>query len=222
MLRRLSLASCFAKYVVSLQAFETRKSSMSDFRIFFEIGLHHVLDIKGYDHILFLMALTVPYGFRDWRRVLLLVTVFTIGHTAALILSVFGILTIREGLVEFLIPCTILATALYSLVTAGKPARSRVAVTGIVTLFFGIVHGLGFSNYFKTILSGTPTEKMAPTLEFALGIEAAQAAVVLAVLLISYAFRNLLKFSQRDFALVFSAFIAGVTIPMLIENYIWK
>lgn len=196
---------------------------MSEFWIFSEIGLRHVLDMKGYDHILFLIALTVPYSFKDWKRILLLVSIFTIGHTLALVLSVFGIVTIKENLVEFLIPITILAAALYNIFTAGKSVKSdSINLIGFMTLFFGVIHGLGFSNYFKTILAGSPSGKLIPLLEFALGIEAGQIAVVLAVLILSYLFHSAAKFSKRDFTLVFSAFVIGVVVPMIITNEIWR
>jgi|SRR6218665_3169034 len=196
---------------------------MSEFWIYLEIGLRHVLDIKGYDHVLFLIALTVPYAFKDWKRILILVSIFTIGHTLALILSVFNIVMIKASLVEFLIPVTILITALFNLFTAGKSAKAdHINVTGFVTLFFGVVHGLGFSNYFKSILSGSPSDKLLPLLEFALGIEVAQIIIVLAVLLLSFVFQNFLRFSKRDFTLVFSAFVIGVVVPMIIGNDIWN
>ncbi|MCD9576880.1 HupE/UreJ family protein [Flavobacterium soyae] len=196
---------------------------MSQFWIYFQIGLKHVLDINAYDHVLFLIALTVPYSFKDWKRILLLVSVFTIGHTLALILSVFGIIAIKVNIVEFLIPITILITALYHLFTAGKAAKNDgVNVIFFVTLFFGIIHGLGFSNYFKTILGGSPSSKLLPLGEFALGIEAAQLVVVFVVLVISYIVQTVFRFSKRDWALVMSAFIIGVVIPMIIESPIWN
>ena len=196
---------------------------MSQFWIYFQIGLKHVLDINAYDHVLFLIALTVPYSFKDWKRILLLVSVFTIGHTLALILSVFGIIAIKVNIVEFLIPITILITAFYHLFTAGKVTKNDgVNVIFFVTLFFGIIHGLGFSNYFKTILGGSPSSKLLPLGEFALGIEAAQLVVVFVVLVISYIVQTVFRFSKRDWALVMSAFIIGVVIPMIIESPIWN
>lgn len=192
---------------------------MSEFWIYLEIGLQHVLDIDAYDHVLFLIALTVPYTFNDWKRVLLLVSVFTIGHTLALILSVFGIVIIRADIVEFLIPVTILCTALYHLFTAGKSAnKQNLTVIGFITLFFGIIHGLGFSNYFKSILAGKPSDKLVPLLEFALGIEIAQIIVVMVVLIISYITQTFFRLSKRDFTLVGSAFVAGVVIPMIMNS----
>jgi hypothetical protein len=196
---------------------------MSEFWIYFQIGLKHVLDIHAYDHVLFLIALTTPYAFKDWKRILLLVTMFTVGHTLALLLSVFGIVAVKANLVEFLIPVTILITAFFNLFTAGKASKNEsVNLVFFLTLFFGIIHGLGFSNYFKTILGGTASSKLVPLLEFGLGIEAAQLIVVFVVLIISYIVQTVFRFSKRDWALVMSAFIIGVVIPMIVESPIWN
>ncbi|EJL59523.1 HupE/UreJ family protein [Flavobacterium sp. CF136] len=196
---------------------------MSEFWIYFQIGLKHVLDIHAYDHVLFLIALTIPYAFKDWKRILLLISVFTIGHTLALLLSVFGIIAIKVNIVEFLIPITILITAFFHLFTAGKASKNEsINLIFFVTLFFGIIHGLGFSNYFKTILGGSPTSKLLPLGEFALGIETAQLIVVFVVLIISYIVQTIFRFSKRDWALVMSAFIIGVVIPMIVESPIWN
>jgi hypothetical protein len=196
---------------------------MSEFWIYFQIGLKHVLDIHAYDHVLFLIALTIPYLFKDWKRILLLVSLFTIGHTLALLLSVFGIIAIKVNIVEFLIPITILITAVYHLFTAGKATKNEgVNLIFMVTLFFGIIHGLGFSNYFKSILGGSPSSKLLPLGEFALGIEVAQLIVVFVVLILSYIVQTVFRFSKRDWALVMSAFIIGVVIPMIIESPIWN
>ncbi|WP_348825613.1 HupE/UreJ family protein [Flavobacterium aestuarii] len=196
---------------------------MSEFLIYFQIGLKHVLDIHAYDHVLFLIALSVPFSFNDWKRILLLVTIFTLGHTAALFLSVFGIIAVKVNVVELLIPITILITAFYNLFTAGKTSKNgSVNLVFIITLFFGIIHGLGFSNYFKTILGGSVSSKFLPICEFALGIEAAQITVVIVVLILSYIVQTVFRFSKRDWALVMSAFIIGVVLPMILESEIWK
>lgn len=196
---------------------------MSEFWIYFQLGLKHVLDIHAYDHVLFLMALTVPYAFKDWKRIFVLVSIFTIGHTLALLLSIYGVVTIRVDVVEFLIPITIFITALFNLFTAGKSSKTEsLNLIFFVTLFFGIIHGLGFSNYFKGILGGSANSKLLPLAEFALGIEAAQIIVVFVVLIISYIVQTVFRFSKRDWTLVMSAFIIGVVIPMIIESEIWN
>jgi len=196
---------------------------MSEFWLYFNIGLKHVLNINAYDHVLFLIALTVPYAFKDWRKLLILVSLFTAGHTLALLLSVFGVVYIKANLVEFIIPITILIVALFNLFTAGKSNKNEsISLIAFVTLFFGIVHGLGFSNYFKTILPGNATDKLLPLSEFALGIEAAQIIVIFVVLIISYLVQTVFRFSKRDWKLVMSAFIIGVIIPLLIQSPIWN
>ena len=196
---------------------------MSDFWIYVEIGLKHVLDIKSYDHVLFLMALTVPHTFKDWKKILLIVTVFTVGHTLALVLSVFEIVVIKAALVEILIPVTILITAIFNFFSIGKTSKKEtINAIVLITMFFGVIHGLGFSNYFKAILPGNPSEKVMPLLEFAIGIEAAQVNVVLVVLMLSYCIQTFFRFTKRDFTIVTSAFIVGVVVPMILQNKIWN
>ena len=196
---------------------------MAEFWIFFQLGLRHVLDINGYDHLLFLVALTAPFLFKDWKQILILVTVFTLGHTVALLLNVFNLISVRGVLVEFLIPISILITAIFTLLNGGKPGKpASQSIIMFITLFFGIIHGLGFSTYFKSLLSGSPTDKLLPLFEFALGIEAAQVIVVVCVLVLSYIVQTFTKFNKRDWTLVLSAFVVGVVLPMIIGNNIWK
>ena len=196
---------------------------MQDFGIFFKIGVNHVLDFNGYDHILFLVALTAPYIIKDWQRILILVSIFTVGHTLALLLSVFNIVIVKVTIVELLIPITILITAFYNIFTAGKGSKQNgISFVAIVTLLFGIIHGLGFSNYFKNMITGNVVDKLIPTLEFALGIEAAQIIVISCVLILSFIMQTLFRFSKRDFTLIMSAFVLGVVMPLIISNSIWK
>lgn len=196
---------------------------MSAFWIYFEIGVRHVLDLFAYDHVLFLIALTVPYSFKDWKRLLLLVSLFTVGHTMALLLSVFGVMIIKGNLVEFLIPITILIVAFFNLFTARKSSKNEsISVVILITLFFGIIHGLGFASYFKSLLGGSSQSKLLPLSEFALGIEAAQIIVVFVVLILSYIVQTFFRFSKRDWILVMSSFIIGVVLPMIIESEIWN
>ena len=196
---------------------------MSEFWVYFQIGLHHVLDIQAYDHVLFLMALVIPFTFKDWKKIILSVTLFTLGHTTALVFSVYKILVVKASFIEFLIPITILLTAIYNLATIGKSnKKEKINWVFLITLFFGIIHGFGFSNYFNTLLGGSSNSKLVPLLEFALGIEAAQLTVVLAVLVLAYIVQTVFKYSRRDWILVGSAFIVGVVLPMIIESEIWN
>ena len=175
---------------------------------------------QAYDHVLFIVVLVASYGFTTWKRVLGLVTLFTVGHTLALFLSVYKILRVDPNYVEFLIPVTILATAIFDIATAGKKVRNtNYNLLYFTTAFFGLVHGLGFSSYFKMIASGT-SNKFWPLVEFALGIEAAQILVVLAVMILGFVCQNLLKVSKRDWIIVTASIVIGVILPILQETYL--
>lgn len=196
---------------------------MNDFWIYFNIGLNHVLDFNAYDHMIFLLALTLPYDAKAWKRLLILVSIFTLGHTISLFLSVFDVVKIKPTIVEILIPITILITAIYNLISQGKKGKNdSLSFVGFVTLFFGIIHGLGFSGYFNSILPGNATDKLWPLLEFALGIETAQITIVILALIIGYVVQTLFKFSKRDWILSVSSFIIGIVMPLIINNEIWN
>ena len=196
---------------------------MSELLSYFQLAWQHVLDINNYNHVVFLIALAVPYAFKDWKRVLLLVTIFTIGQTLGLLLSLFGIIMIKSVLVDFLIPITILITAIFNLFTVGKSYKGNgINLIGIITLFFGLIHGLEFSIFFKSIAKGGLSDKMKPLLEFALGIEASQILIVFIVLIVSYIVQTFFRFSKRDFTLVLSAFIIGVVLPLIVKNAVWN
>ena len=183
-----------------------------------QYGINHVLDIKAYDHVLFLIVLTVPYLFKDWKRVLLLVTMFTLGHTLSLVLAVYNIVSVKAVMVEFLIPITILVVALFNVFTSGKGAqKEKVGVLFLSTLFFGLIHGLGFAREFKMLL-GNSDSKLVLLLEFALGIELAQIIIVFVVLLLGYIMQTIFRFNKRDWIIVISAIVVGLVIPMILNS----
>lgn len=192
---------------------------MSQFWLYFRLGLEHVLDWQAYDHILFLIVLVAAYSFSSWKRILWLVTLFTIGHTLALFLSVYGIVKVDPAWVELLIPVSIIVTALYNIVTVSKKERNKNHnPLYFITLFFGLIHGLGFSSYFKMVASNTES-KLLPLLEFALGIETAQVIVVIAVIILGFIAQNIFSVSKRDWVLVTSAIVIGIILPILQENF---
>lgn len=193
---------------------------MSQFWLYFQLGLEHVLDWNAYDHILFLIVLVASYSFYSWKRVFWLVTIFTLGHTLSLFLSTYEIVIVESSYVEFLIPVTIMITAIFNMINAKKKeTKNNISILYLTTAFFGIVHGLGFSTYFKMIAAGTES-KLLPLLEFALGIETAQIIVVLVVLIIGFLLQNLLRVKRRDWILVVSAIVLGIVLPILKENYL--
>lgn len=191
---------------------------MSDFWFNVGYGLNHVLDINGYDHVLFLMVLAVPYTFKEWRPVLILVSLFTLGHTLSLVLAAYGIVKVNASLVEFLIPVTILVAAVYNVFKAGKPVKAKnINLLMFTSMFFGLIHGLGFAREFRMFI-GLAEEKLVPLVEFALGIELAQIIVVFVVLFLGFLFQTLFRFSKRDWILVLSSVVIGLVLPMIIEN----
>jgi hypothetical protein len=191
---------------------------MNEFWIYFQLGLKHVLDINGYDHVLFIIALATPFIIKDWKKVIIFVSLFTLGHTISLFLSLYQIVTFKIELIELLIPITILITATYHLFFGLKIKKNYHFIEIILTLFFGFIHGFGFSNYFKSILPGDNESKLFPLIEFALGIEAAQIIVVLLVLILASILQNFIKVSKKDWILVVSSIIIGILIPMLLER----
>ena len=182
-----------------------------------QYGINHVLDINGYDHVLFLIVLTVPYLFKDWKRVLILVSLFTLGHSLSLILAAYDVVQINGTLVEFLILFTILVVALFNVFTSGRKSKHQnVNILMLSTLFFGLVHGFGFAREFKLFVGKTES-KLVPLLEFALGIEIAQIIIVFMVLFIGFLGQTIFRFSNRDWVMVMSSIVVGILIPMLME-----
>ncbi len=183
-----------------------------------EYGINHVLDINAYDHVLFLIVLSIPYVFKDWKRVFLLVSMFTLGHTLSLVLAAYSVVTVNVTMVEFLIPITILVVALFNVFTSGKGAqREKVGVLFLSTLFFGLVHGLGFAREFKMLLGDTDN-KLVILLEFALGIELAQVIIVFVVLFLGYIVQTIFRCTKRDWIMVISAIVVGLVIPMILNS----
>jgi len=194
---------------------------MDQFWFNVKYGLNHVLDINGYDHVLFLMVLAVPYLFKDWKRVLLLVSLFTIGHTLSLVLAAYDFVSVDGKLVEFLIPITILIAAIYNVFNGGKNDKNkRIGPLFFAALFFGLIHGLGFAREF-TMVFGDASNKVLALLEFALGIELAQIIIVFLVVFFGFFFQTIFRFSKRDWIMVLSSIVIGLVIPILSANNIF-
>ncbi|WP_295830931.1 HupE/UreJ family protein [uncultured Winogradskyella sp.] len=194
---------------------------MSNFFFNVKYGLNHVLDINGYDHLLFLVLLAVPYIFKDWKRVLVFVSLFTLGHTLSLVLAAYDMVSVDEKLVEFLIPITIFVAAIYNVFTGGvEDKNKKISVLFFTALAFGIIHGLGFAREF-TMVFGDESNKLLALLEFALGIELAQVIIVFVILFLGFLFQTIFRFSKRDWVIVISSMVIGLVIPILFENSIF-
>lgn len=194
---------------------------MQDFWFYLKLGFNHVLDPGAYDHVLFLVALAAPFGFRTWKKAIILATIFTIAHCISLALAAYELLEVSITLVEFLIPVTILMTAVFSfLSTFGKYEYKGIGILMASTIFFGLIHGFGFSNYFR-LLMAEETEKTVPLLGFAAGIEVAQVLIILFVLCLAYITQDVLRIDKKHFVRVLSVLIFLITIPLAVKTAFW-
>ncbi len=192
---------------------------MSEFWFYLKLGLEHVLDFAAYDHILFLSVLAIPFTFKSWRKVVVLATVFTIAHCLSLALSSFGILEVDVSLIEFLIPITIVLTAVFNIVyVKSKVEHKNILFHAVATALFGLIHGFGFSNYFKMLMM-EEEDKVTPLLGFASGIELSQLSIILSILIIAFFSQEVAKLKQSLFIIGASILIILITIPILIETF---
>jgi uncharacterized membrane protein len=192
---------------------------MSIFELYFKLGIQHIADLKGYDHILFILTLCAVYRLTEWRKLLILITAFTIGHSLTLVLATLKLVRIDENLIEFLIPLTIFLTALANVLMDKKkvsPTLHYVKYTA--ALFFGLIHGLGFSNYLRALLGGEKSMVL-PLFSFNLGIEAGQILIVFCILIVTMLVVDLLKYPRRDWHLLLSGAGLGISLVLMIERF---
>ena len=191
--------------------------SMGDFTFYFKIGWQHIISKDALDHQLFILALGAIYLIKDWKQVLILVTAFTIGHSLTLYLSVKEIVTINSKWVEFLIPCTIIITALNNL-RQKKFTPKTIRINYFVALFFGLIHGLGFANTIRIALASDQSLGWG-LFGFNIGLEAGQIIVVLIILLLSYVIVDLFKANRREWMIFASAFAISIAIVTALERW---
>lgn len=189
---------------------------MQNFYLYFELGWQHILDWQGYDHILFITALCGVYLLKDWRKILILVTAFTLGHSLTLALSIFNIIIVSSKWIEFLIPVTILITALYNIKNKHK-INKKMVFPYTLALIFGLVHGLGFSNYLKSLM-GKSNNVVAELFAFNIGLEFGQIIIVFSILILSFLAINIARVQKKDWNLFISSAIFGIALMMAIER----
>ncbi|WP_346237791.1 HupE/UreJ family protein [Niabella insulamsoli] len=188
---------------------------MTDFSFYFTEGWKHIISTDALDHQLFILALAVVYTFSDWKKVLILVTAFTIGHSLTLALSVLNLIRVPSAWVEFLIPLTIVLTALWNLIY-GKPSK-KVNVNYFLALFFGLIHGLGFANTIRMMLASDQSFGWG-LFGFNLGLEAGQVVVVLLILLLGKLLLDIIKIPQRIYIFVVSLAVFAFAAKMAIDR----
>lgn len=182
--------------------------------MYFELGWQHILDLGGYDHILFVSALCGIYILGDWKKIIILVTAFTLGHSLALALSVLQIVQVDSALIEFLIPLSIVVTCVSNILRRKSNDNGKVKYW--IAAFFGLIHGMGFSNYLRSFL-GNESDLFVPLFGFNLGLEFGQIIIVILVLLLAHIVIKTFKVSKRDWNLFLSSAIFGVAFIMCLE-----
>jgi hypothetical protein len=191
---------------------------MGQFELYFRLGINHILDLAGFDHILFIVVLCSLYSISDWKRIIILVSAFTIGHSLTLAMATFQLLTINSNLVEFLIPVTIAITAAGNIIN--PKATQVIQLNYFFAVFFGLIHGLGFSNYLMALL-GKEVSLLHSLFAFNLGLEAGQVLIVLIFIFLSLIPLKIFKVNQKQWAIVVSAIILGMAVMMMIESKFW-
>ena len=189
---------------------------MSDFSFYFELGWEHIMSWDALDHLLFIAVLSAIYLLSDWKQVLILVTAFTIGHSLTLALSVLDIIRFPADWVEFLIPCTIVFTAVANLFQHQFSKRT-IRINYLLALVFGLVHGMGFANTIRFMLANDQ-DILLPLLGFNIGLEIGQIVVVSILLLIAHLAVNILKVNRRDWVIFLSAGSFSLALKMALER----
>ncbi|MFN8290309.1 MAG: HupE/UreJ family protein [Chitinophagaceae bacterium] len=189
---------------------------MQDFGFYFGLGWHHIISRDALDHQLFIAALVAIYLLKDWKQVLVLVTAFTIGHSLTLALSVYNIIAIKNSLVEFLIPLTILLTAVSNLFQK-KFTPKTIRINYFLALFFGLIHGMGFANTIRFMLASDQNMGWG-LFGFNVGLEAGQIVVVVILLLLAHLLISIFRVNRREWVIFLSAAAFGLALKMLLER----
>jgi len=191
---------------------------MSQFFTYLLLGFEHISDVKGFDHILYIITLCAVYKPTEWKKVAVLITAFTVGHSTTLALSALKIVVFNASVVEFLIPVTIFATSIHNLFY--KPAKDSRAISSnyFIALFFGFVHGMGFSNFFNALM-GDGMAVVQPLFAFNLGLEVGQLLIVVSFFGLYLAIGFIRKINHAAWTYFFSGAGAGVALILIIERW---
>ena len=190
---------------------------MNDFSIYFSTGWFHIISVNALDHILFIIALSAIYLIGNWKQLLVLVTAFTIGHSLTLALGVFDIIRVEDKWVEFLIPCTIIATAGFNFFVKDFSPRS-LRLNYFLALFFGLIHGMGFANSIRFMLA-KEQQLWLPLLSFNLGLEAGQIVLLSFILLAGFLLVTKLKLKRSWWVIGLSGCCLVIAIQMAVERF---
>jgi hypothetical protein len=189
---------------------------MQDFLFYLKLGWEHIISLDALDHQLFVLALIAVYSFNDVKKILLLVTAFTIGHSVTLALSIFDIVRINSAWVEFLIPLTIVLTSLGNILMKNKK-QSQNKINYYLALVFGLIHGMGFANTARVMIAKSQSIAV-PLLGFNIGLELGQIAIVLGILILLFILLKIFKVNQKDWILFVSSGVFALSLKMTLER----
>jgi len=189
---------------------------MHDFQMYFKLGWEHIISWDALDHQLFILTLVAVYSYKDLKKILILVTAFTIGHSLTLALSSLDLVRIPSKWVEFLIPLTIVITALDNILLRGKE-KNLMQLNYYLALFFGLIHGLGFANTARMMLAKEQSIFI-PLLGFNIGLEVGQIAGVILILIIMFIMLNIFRINKKDWIMFISSGVFALALKMAIER----
>lgn len=189
---------------------------MHDFLFYLKLGWEHIISLDALDHQLFVLALIAVYTFKEWKKILILVTAFTIGHSVTLALSILDVVRLPSDWVEFLIPLTIVLTAAGNIVMKNKK-QAQNKTNYYLALFFGLIHGLGFANTARVMIAKSQSIAV-PLLGFNIGLEVGQIVIVIAILILLFILLNLFKINKKDWILFVSSGVFALALKMTLER----
>ena len=187
--------------------------------MYLHLGFRHIMDWEAWDHVLFVLVLTIRYQWADWKKLLVLITAFTIGHSVTLALSTLNWINFPTALIEFLIPVTIVFTATSNFWVKNFDFKSKYPLIYFLALFFGLIHGLGFSTFLKSML-GKEAFILAPLFTFNLGLELGQLLIVSIILIISFIFVSVLKVKRLSYVQIGSGIAMAFALSIVFERIV--
>ncbi|MES2761573.1 MAG: HupE/UreJ family protein [Bacteroidota bacterium] len=195
---------------------------MNEFWLWFNTGTEHILDWNGYDHILYVISLCVLFSVSEWKKLLVLITAFTIGHSLTLAVSALNIFTVKQNIVEILIPVTILITCMVNIYYRRfdyqrHSTQKSYSFNYALALVFGFIHGLGFSYILRSML-GKEEGIVFPLLSFNLGLELGQLIIVLVMLLVSVFLARFTRIKKQDVVFFVSSAVFGIAFLLFIQR----
>jgi hypothetical protein len=189
---------------------------MQDFLFYLNLGWEHIISLDALDHQLFVLALIAAYSYQDWKKILILVTAFTIGHSITLALSILDIFRFPSDWVEFLIPLTIVLTSLDNILMKNKK-QILMKTNYYLALIFGLIHGMGFANTARVMIAKSQSITI-PLLGFNIGLELGQIVIVFAILIILFILLNVFKVNKKDWILFVSSGVFALSLKMALER----